>query len=259
MGKRPVPPEESKREQPFDRALKVLRALANASEPLSITDIATVCELPLPTAHRLVGQLVQRDLVKRYVGSKRFMVGSALLDLATSAIASSLRNDDVHRVLAKLAQDIDEHCHIGIRVDDEILYVDSVDAPLSTGLRFNQGGKAPLHCTSIGKLFLAEMSEKELDDWLNIASLKAFTNNTIVTKGAIRSTVKQIRREGWATSNEELASGVVGCAVQVRDKNSVLCAGLGISVPSARVSFDELGRFRRALESAAQSLEALMA
>jgi DNA-binding IclR family transcriptional regulator len=63
--------------------------------------------------------------------------------------------------------------------------------------------------------------------------------------------VKRVLRESWACSNQEYVLGVVGCAVPIRDTAGRLIAGLGISAPSARFPFDQLGRYRKVMESAA--------
>jgi DNA-binding IclR family transcriptional regulator len=56
----------------------------------------------------------------------------------------------------------------------------------------------------------------------------------------MKAIVNDVRRNGWAASNEEFAPGVVGCAVPIRLRNGSLIAGLGISVPSARASFAQV-------------------
>jgi len=59
---------------------------------------------------------------------------------------------------------------------------------------------------------------------------------------------------GWAVRNEEIAVGVAGCAVPIRDREGRLVAGLGISVPSARVPFERLSEYRQAMESVAEQI-----
>jgi DNA-binding IclR family transcriptional regulator len=71
--------------------------------------------------------------------------------------------------------------------------------------------------------------------------------------------VRKVKKEGWAMSNEEIAAGVVGCAVPIRDFDGRLVAGLGLSIPSARVAFDQLSQFRAAMQSAAAEIAAALA
>lgn len=241
-------------DQPLDRALAVLGVVADAARPISITEIAVDCGLPVPTVHRLVAQLEKRGLLTRALGSKRVVVGSALVRLSMASLEAAIRADRPHQVLAALAQQIGEHVQIGRRVDSQIVYVDTAKAPRSEGLYFEQGRRAPLHCTSIGKLFLAEVSDTDLDWWLAHAPIERFTPSTIVAPGSLRAAVKRVRRESWACSDQEYVLGVVGCAVPIRDTAGRLIAGLGISAPSARFPFDQLGRYRKVMESAAAEI-----
>jgi DNA-binding IclR family transcriptional regulator len=50
--------------------------------------------------------------------------------------------------------------------------------------------------------------------------------------------------------------GVVGCAVPVRLGNGVLLAGLGVSVPSARMPFTKVKAFVPPLIAAAREIAA---
>ena len=242
------------RDQPLDRAFAILGAISTASGPASVTDLATQCDLPVPTVHRLVLQLERRGLLKRVLGTKKVVVGYGLVQLGAAALEAALRSDRSHQILVSLATELGEHCQIGVRTGNEVLYVDSAQAVRSTGLHFQQGRRAPLHCTSIGKLYLAEMTDNELVSWLSHAHLEAVTPKTVTKPSAIRTLVATVRSAGWATSNEEVAAGVVGCAVPIRAENGLLVAGLGISVPSARVSYKQISRFRAPLERAAVTI-----
>jgi IclR family acetate operon transcriptional repressor len=247
---------ENAKDQPFDRSLAVLDAVTSTFRPISVTEIASLCDLPVPTAHRLVAQLEKRGLLKRALGSKKYLVGPGLLQLGAAAIASALHGDIPHRTLAAFANEIGEHCQIAMRAENALLYIDTVRALRSTGLHFEQGAHSPLHCTSIGKLFLAELDDAGLETWLMHAPLDRFAPRTIVRAADFRAEIRAVKKSGWAMNNEELAAGVVGCAVPIRDFEGRLLAGLGISVPSARLSIDQLNRFRPAMEAAAAAIAA---
>jgi DNA-binding IclR family transcriptional regulator len=238
-------------DQPIDRALALMAAVANADRSLSTIELAELCDLPVPTARRLVGQLETRGLLKRALGTKKFIVGPRLIWLGAAVVQASMRSDRTHQVLEALASEIGEHCQIGFRSGNEVVYADTARAMRSSGLHFEQGRRAPLYCSSTGKLFLAEMKDEELSWWLAHISRPALTQTTIVSASALRTVVKDVRAAGWALSNEEMAVGVVGCAVPLRLSDGRLVAGLGISVPKARTPFEALIQFRPMLEKAA--------
>jgi IclR family acetate operon transcriptional repressor len=246
-------------EQPLDRALAVLSGVVAAARPVSVTEIATSCALPVPTAHRLVAQLERRGLLKRALGSKKVIVGEALLRLSLSALDAALRGDRPHQILLALSADLGETTQVGIRSGNDVLYIDTASAPRSSGgLLFEQGRRAPLHCTSIGKIFLAELPQDEFADWLSHTPLPAVTPRTITRSASLRGVVSKVRATGWAVSDDEFATGVVGCAVPIRGADGTLIAGLGISVPSARLPFEKLTQFRSKMEIAANAIAAAL-
>lgn len=246
------------KDQPLDRFFSVLSAVARADEPIAITDLADVVNLPLATVHRLVAQLEERNLVKRAFGSKKVTIGTALVELSGAAIGTAFRDDEPHQILAALSDQIGEHCQIGQRSGNEIIYVDAVSAKRSQGLNFEHGVRSPMYCTSIGKLYLASMSDRLFAAWLGQVDLRPVGPNTIISPSLLQEVIGGVKKSQWAASNEEMAAGVVGCAVPIRDPSGRLMAGLGISVPSARVSFSELDQFRPRMLEAARAIAATL-
>jgi len=118
-------------EQPMDRAFAILGAVVAAAGPQSVTDIAAALSLPVPTAHRLVAQLEKRGLLKRSLGSKKVVIGEAFVRLGISAVDAALRGDRPHQILLALSASLGEHVQVGIRSDNEVLYVDTARVPLS--------------------------------------------------------------------------------------------------------------------------------
>jgi DNA-binding IclR family transcriptional regulator len=243
--------------QPLDRAIAILSALAHSARPMSVTELAEMSGVPVPTVHRMAAQLEKRTLVKRALGSKKLLVGAALVRLGIATTEAAMRSDQVHQILVALAGKIGEPCQIGVREENEVVYVDTARAARSAGLHFEQGRHAPIHCTSIGKIYLAELSEKQLNLWLANAELAKLTPATIVSRQTLKAVVRGVRENGWAASDEEFAPGVVGCAVPIRTANGRLIAGVGVSVPSARASFEEVKRYVPFLKAAAREIAAV--
>lgn len=239
---------------PLTRALGVIEFVAVSQRPLTVAEIAEGLSLPLTTAHRIVGGLEGRGLLQHPFGSKRFEVGDRMLDLGAKAIGASLRGVGRHAVLQDLARRIGEQCEIGIVRHGRVVYVDNIRPLAATGLRFDPGVEAPLHCSSTGKLFMSRRSAGPRERLVRSLALERFTDRTIVDPDALLEELCVTRRRGWATSNEEFVAGVVGCAVPVLSPNGTLVAGLGVSVPAARTSLAELKGLVPAMKEAAERL-----
>jgi DNA-binding IclR family transcriptional regulator len=245
-------------DQPIDRVINVLEAICKADGPIGIAEIAASVNLPAPTVHRVVEQLSTRRLLKRAIGSKRVVIDGRLVQLGTSILRNAIIGDRPHAILMEVARSIPEHCQIGIVSEGEVLYVDSARVTVGHGLQFTPGQRAPLHCTSIGKLFLASMSPKKFEDWLEVADLRAFTPRTIVDKRALRADIKAIRKNQWAYSGEEFVDGVSGCAVAIQTRNRFI-GGLGVAAPSIRFGFDKAQTVLPRLINAGRAIAAVIA
>lgn len=247
-------PVEGTAEGPLMRALGVIEYVATSRRPLTISEIAEGTSLPLTTAHRLVGGLETRGLLQHPLGSKRYEVGDAMLSLGAKVIGAGLRGVGRHAILQELARRIGEQCEIGIVRHGRVIYVDNIRPLGATGLQFDPGVEAPLHCSSTGKLFLSRRSVGPRERLVRALVLERFTDRTIVDPDALLEELALTRRRGWATSNEEFVAGVVGCAVPVLGPDGTLVAGLGVSVPAARTSLAELQRLIPAMREAAERL-----
>jgi DNA-binding IclR family transcriptional regulator len=247
-------------EQPIDRIFAVLDAIVDGAHAMTLAEISAATGLPAPTVHRLIGNLEERGLVKRATGSRRHVLaGKRLVSLSRRVLSNALVVDAPHAILEKLAAELGEHCQIGMLCENEVRYVDTVSVRRHGGLHLEQGRGAPLHCTSMGKLFLASMHEHTLQAWLDTCSLQTFTANTITEPAVLKRQLAIVRRDGWATSNEEYTAGVIGCAVLVPDEGETGSLALGISAPSARVTHDMLRQFVTPLERTAREIAAALA
>jgi DNA-binding IclR family transcriptional regulator len=242
------------RDGPLDRALAILTFVAEQKKALSAAEIATALALPLPTAHRLIGNLEDRGLVQKALGTKRYVVGSALVTLSAKTIGAAFRTVRRHAVLSAVADRIGEQCEIGIVRDNAVAYVDSVQSKQQQGLQFNPGYAAPLHCTSTGKIYMSRLPAKVRHRLAHSLPLVQYTPTTIADPKTLLVELDVIRRRGWAKTNEEYVLGVVGCAVPIVSPKGDLIACLGVSVPSARVGFEGLDAFIGPLQEAAELL-----
>jgi IclR family transcriptional regulator, acetate operon repressor len=251
----PLSHRRSRDDGPLDRALSILEFVAEQKKAVSIAEIAATLSLPVPTAHRLIGNLEDRGLVQKALGTKRYLIGNKMLTLSAKAIGSAFRTARRHAVLRAVAAEIGEQCEIGTIRDNQVAYVDSVRMTQPHELQFDPGvAAAPLHCTSTGKIYMSRLPAKARSKLVHSLPLERRTDNTIVDPDALLVVLEQTRRQGWAASNEEFVKGVVGCAVPILSPEKALIACLGVSVPVARVTFHDLIRFIAPLQRAADLL-----
>jgi len=245
---------DKSRDGPLNRAIAILTFVAEQKKAVSAAEIAAALSLPLPTAHRLIGNLEHRGLIQKALGTKRYVVGNKLVTLSAKAIGSAFRTARRHAVLSAVADEIGEQCEIGVVRDNEVAYVDSVRSKQPQVLQFDPGSAAPLHCTSTGKIYMSRLPLKARERLVRSLQLVRYTPKTITDPDALMALLEETRRRGWAKTNEEFVQGVVGCAVPINSPAGDLIACLGVSVPAARVKFSDLDAMIGPLQAAATRL-----
>jgi DNA-binding IclR family transcriptional regulator len=229
------------------RALALLGAYDEEHRELTLTELAGRAGLPVPTAHRLVAELIDWGALARGPGG-RYVIGRRMWDVGLLAplqsgmveIASPYLHDLYAATLATV--------HLAVRDGDEVLYLDRVRGNASVPIVSTVGSRLPLHATGVGKVLLA-FAGADLQAAV-LARLERVTPYTVTQPGILRRQLDRARRDGYATTVEEMSLGACSVAVPVRSGEHVVAA-LGIVVPSLR---KDQARLVTALEVAAHGV-----
>ena len=219
-----------------------------------LTDLALALGVPKTTLHRITSQLEQLGYLQREPGGRRLTIAPRLTTLSTDILAASITQAPRHAILEGLALRLGESCSFGIQIGHEIVYLDDVTAPSPLSFNFGTGQRTPLYCTSTGKLYLAHMSDANLDSYFKSQELIAHTPNTITDQNRLRAELAEIAVNGCAYSQAEFVVGVIGAAVPVVDVEGRILAGITVSIPAARMDFSDLPKFIPTLLIAASKL-----
>jgi DNA-binding IclR family transcriptional regulator len=126
--------------------------------------------------------------------------------------------------------------NLSVRQGDEIVYIDRAYSERS-GMQVVRaiGGRAPLHLTSVGKLFLADDDAAKLKSYVAKTGLKSHTANSISSLADLEKELDKVKVVGHARDDEELEVGVSCMAAAILDDSGKLVAGLSLSAPTERI------------------------
>jgi DNA-binding IclR family transcriptional regulator len=239
----------------FIRSFAVLDYVVRAGRAVLPADVASHLGLPKPTVYRMIEQLEAQGFIQRQFMSRRFSTGTRLTDFAFAILHSSIQYAPRRQILSKLVEEVGETCNIGALDGSQIVYFERVEAKhWSLQLNFHVGSRVPLHCTAIGKLFLAFLPAPKRAILMDQLELGPFTATTITTVKALEAELDQIRREGLAVDREEFIAGVVCLAAPIFNDRHEIAAGIAIQTPSARMPISDAYRHRVALQKAARAI-----
>lgn len=230
------------------RVLSVLGAFDATHRHLTLSEIARRAGLPLPTAHRLVGELAEWGaLVRRPDGA--YVVGRRLWDLGLLAPVQTDLRQTASPFLHDLYGATLATVHLAVPDGTEVLYVDRHSGHDSVPVVSQVGSRLPMHATGVGKALLAYAAPDIVAAVL--ADLRRVTPYTVTQPGRLRAQLRRVRQDGYAQTTEEMSLGACSVAVPIWGPDATVVAALGIVV--ARLERDR-PRLVAALQVAAHGI-----
>ncbi|QSF58595.1 IclR family transcriptional regulator C-terminal domain-containing protein [Nocardioides sp. zg-1228] len=213
--------------QSLARGLDVIRAFDADRPAMTLSEVADVTGLSRAAARRFLLTLVELGFV-RYDG-KHFALTPRVLRLGT-AYLSGLQLPEIARPhLEALSAQVGESTSLGVLDGTDVVYVARVASRSIMNVAITVGTRFPAHATSMGRVLLAGLSARELDDWFAGAELTAVTQHTPTDEGALRRLLDAAAEQGWAANDQELAPGLRSIAAPVRDRSGHVVAAVNVS------------------------------
>ncbi len=240
--------------QVLERAFTLLDLLAAQREPVSLKAICEQTGLHPSTAHRILNDLgVGRFVDRPEPGTYR--LGMRLLELGNLVKARLDVRDAALAPMRELHRLTRQPVNLSMRQGDEIVYVERTYSERS-GMQVVRaiGGRAPLHLTSVGKLFLARDDAQRVRAYATRTGLAGHTRNSITELPHLERELARVNEFGAARDDEELELGVRCMAAGILDDQGKLVAGLSISAPADRLEESWLERLRATAAQISASL-----
>ena len=221
--------------QVLERMFTLIDVLASREEAISLKEISEKTGLHPSTTHRILNDLTIGRFVDR-PESGSYRLGMRLLELGNLVKARLSVRDAALTPMRALHKLIQQPVNLSMRQGDEIVYVERAYSERS-GMQVVRaiGGRAPLHLTSTGKLFLALDDPQRVRAYATRTGLAGHTRNSITQLPLLERELAKARQYGIARDNEELELGVRCMAAGVYDDQGKLVAGLSISAPTDRL------------------------
>ncbi len=236
-----------------DNALKLLLLLGERPE-IRLSEATRYLGVAPSTAHRLLAMLTYRGFVRQDPVSKAYLPGPSLTAVAF-AIHSRL---DVQRsaapIMRNLSEQLRESIHVGMLDGANVHFVAAVEGPAAVRVASRLGRTMPAHCTSTGKVMLAQLSKAELRQLLPHAKLERITSRSIGDRTELEAELSRIRERGYAVNREESEEGVASVAVAIPTRAPGLRLALNAAAPQNRLDSSRYPSVATALTKAAKEI-----
>jgi DNA-binding IclR family transcriptional regulator len=213
---------------------RLLRALADATRPMMLRDLAAAAEMPAPQAHRYLVSFARMGLVERIAEGGQYDLGPFALQLGLAALARMEPVTLAAPVLALLREEIDQTVALAVWANHGPTMVRwlSADTPVAATLRV--GSVMPLTRSATGGAFLAFLPRSRTTPFV-WQELKENARQGIgpTTEVALESLIEGTRLLGAARTSDFIP-GIAGISAPVFDHSGEMVlalTALGYSKP----------------------------
>jgi IclR family pca regulon transcriptional regulator len=237
------------------RGLTVLTAFGLGRGTLPLTAVAEATGLARATARRALITLEHLE----YVTGEGGLFGPTprVLELGFPSLSGLTLPQIAQPHLARLVARVHDSASMAVLAGDDILYVARVPTVRIMSVNITLGTRFPAYATSMGRVLLAGLPERDRAERLGRGGLRPLTRHTLTEPRRLAALLENVGREGYALVEDELEEGLRSLAVPVHDRCGRVVAAVNVSMHAGRSTAEQArGEVLPHLREAADSIEA---
>jgi IclR family transcriptional regulator, pca regulon regulatory protein len=242
--------------QSLAKGFRVLETFTAQEPELTMAEVARLAGIDNATAFRFLNTLVEIGYVDRVADSRKFRLALKVLDLGFNAIARSDLRARARPILRGLVGEINEAASIGVLDGADVFYIERMQAGLARlGVDIRIGSRVPAYSSAVGHAILAWLSRPDQIAVLQSQPRKQLTATTQTDLDTLLARLEQVKRRGYAVSDQETVSGLYVIAAPVLDADGIPLAGLSVAAPAFQTNLKDFeAAAARPVVQAAQTL-----
>jgi len=217
------------------KAVSILKSFTLQNPELSAADISRKVGIPKMTTHRILATLTKSGLIEQRVETGKYRIGPELYMLGSVYLGTTDVIIAAQPVIRKLNELTSENINLSIFDKGSVVIVMKEEAMYPFRYERRVGSILPAYASAMGKAFLSELADAELDSIYPAEEFRKFTKKTIATKTELKRELEQIRRTGISFDQEGYTERIVGFGSIIRDARGVAIAAIGTALPVFRI------------------------
>ena len=231
----------------LNKSFSILEILLKQGSSMNMTEFSEKLGFYPSTIHRILDTLKHLGYVEQDPHTQKYQLGLKALELGMAKLHQMDLVREATPYLKELVDQCNETVHLGVLKEGEVLYLAKEESSQTIRMISYVGKRAPLHCTSLGKVLLAYLSEKERKKILGEKVLPRLTENTITDKSKLKKELDKVRKQGFALDLEEHEKDVCCIAAPIRNYQGKIIAAISISSPIYRIDIKKKNYLKKAL------------
>jgi IclR family transcriptional regulator, pca regulon regulatory protein len=236
------------------RGLRVIEAFNRGGRQLTLSDIAKLVDLPRASVRRILHTLVKLDYAEH--SERVFRLTPRVLTLARAYLQSNAVADIVQPAIERLSEATGESCSAAVLDGEDVIMIAHASPKRIVPVSAQIGFRLPAFATSLGRVMLAAMDDRQLELFLSRLQPKKITKFTIVDRAQLRKTILNVRKIGYALADQEVEIGFRSIAIPLKRRDGRVVAALNVGVHSERTPLKAMyGQFFMKLRALAAELQ----
>lgn len=245
------PGKTSGRVQSVERVFELLELITDAGGEVTLSELSSATDLPLPTIHRLLRTLVGLGYA-RQLPNRRYALGPRLIRLGDGA--NKQLGALARPQLKNLVDALGESANMAVLDGDMVVYIAQVPSPHSMRMFTEVGRRANAHDTGVGKAILAQLPLDTVRAIVGRVGMPTPTEHSIGNVDDLLIELQRIRDCGYSIDDGEQELGVRCYAMAV--PNAPTPTAISVSGPLTRVDEEFGARAVPLLRTAAEAISA---
>lgn len=232
--------------QTIEKASEVLALFNREHAEWGVREVAEALGLAKSSAHDLLTSLEQVGLLGKS-DEGRYRLGWRLVTLSETLLATTELRREARPILEELAEQYRETIHLAVLDDTKVVYVDKLEGKQAVRVELTAlGTRLYAHCSALGKVLLAYEPEENVKRIIKVEGLPRFTANTITEANELEQTLVKVRKQGYATDQEEILPDLCCIGAPIHDHTGHVVAAISMSLPAYRFQRSQ-AEFRKAV------------
>ena len=223
------------------KGLQLMMGFSKEQPKLTLTEVARLNGMNLPTARRYLHTLAKLDFVIKDETDQTFQLTPKVIRLSSGVFGALDLRARLLPYMRSITRELDVTTHCAILAETEVVTVERLRSKDVVNLDITVGSHLPVYATSLGKAILAFLPPDEQRRIIGKITFKPLTPKTLIDSRSLLADLKETRKRRYAVAMEELTLGLKTMAVPIFDSLGRVEASFGVSFPINRAGDKALG------------------
>lgn len=237
--------------------LSLLKTLTESENGVSVLDIARKISFSKSSTHRALQVLEREKFAIKDPTTNRYKCGPALFNIAFNFLTNFNLRQLAQPILSNIVDDINENVYLCVYIDKTLYFIEKAESDHPIRYVNPMGKRQFLHAAAPGKVVMAHLPAEQIEKLIG-RGLPRFTPNTITDPEKLRRELNTIKKQGYATSFSEFATGGNAIAVPLLNPSGYPIGCIDIVIPEERYDKDKLEHYVSLLNQGIEALQNLL-